>query len=97
MKAQKQQQNSYPLRMPDEMRARLESSAKESGRSTNAEIVALLTAALDARPGLASISTGALLEEVINRLGARVQIVATKEAIGEAGIASSSSRDGRES
>jgi predicted DNA-binding protein len=42
------QQNSYPLRMPGELRARLEALAKANGRSMNAEIVAILQRAVEA-------------------------------------------------
>jgi plasmid stability protein len=45
------QQNSYPLRMPDELRARLEALAKANGRSMNAEIVAILQRAVEAPQG----------------------------------------------
>jgi plasmid stability protein len=80
------QQNSFPLRMPDELRARVERRASATGRSANSEIVAMLTAALDAESDLASISADVLLKELINRLGARVQIVVSKDAAEAAGI-----------
>lgn len=38
---------SYPLRMPPEVREKVESAARESGRSMNAEIVARLQATFD--------------------------------------------------
>lgn len=41
------QKLSYPLRMPDEMREKLENAAKENGRSLHAEIVARLSATLE--------------------------------------------------
>lgn len=37
----------YPLRMPDDMRMAVEQSAKENGRSMNAEIVARLQASFE--------------------------------------------------
>ena len=80
------QQNSFPLRMPVDLRARLERRANDTGRSANSEIVTMLTAALDAESDLASISTDVLFKEVISRLGARVQIVVSKDAAEEAGI-----------
>lgn len=43
------QQNSYPLRMPDELRTRLEEMAKANGRSLNAEIVAILQSAAEGK------------------------------------------------
>ena len=64
------QQNSFPLRMPDELRARLEIAAKAEGKSVNALIVSMLQDALDYPPGdIAAYSSGALLEEVVKRYG----------------------------
>lgn len=40
--SEKQQQTSYPLRMPSELREQLEQLATQSKRSLNAEIVARL-------------------------------------------------------
>lgn len=40
------QKTAYPLRMPDDMRSRLEKSASAIGRSLNAEIVARLEQSL---------------------------------------------------
>lgn len=82
--------------MPEELRSRLEERAKATGRSTNAEIMTMLAAALDAESDLASIPIEALLGEVCNRLGAHVQIVVAKDAAEKADIeergASSASR-----
>ena len=47
MNAPAKQQNSYPLRMPEELRARLEEMARANGRSMNSEIVAILQRAAD--------------------------------------------------
>lgn len=87
----------FGLRMPAELKALVDAAAASNGRSINAEVIARLQQSFEAQPGLASISTGALLEEVINRLGARVQIVVTKDAVDQAGITPSSLPDGRES
>lgn len=72
--------------MPEELRARIEHRSKETGRSANAEIVAMLTAALDAESNLASISAEVLIKELVGRLGASVQIVVSKDAADAAGI-----------
>lgn len=80
------QQNSFPLRMPDELRARLEARAKATGRSANAEIISMLTAALNAESDLASISAEVLVKEVVDRLGASVRILVSKDAAEVAGI-----------
>lgn len=80
------QQNSFPLRMPEALRARIERRAEATGRSANSEIVVMLTAALDAESDLASISAEILIKEIVDRLGARVQIVVSKDAADQAGI-----------
>lgn len=41
------QQNSYPLRMPEKLRARLDEYAKANGRKLNAEIVARLQESIE--------------------------------------------------
>lgn len=79
MSAQKQQ-NSFPLRLPDELRAKLEARAKQNGRSANSEIVTMLTAALDADSDLGSVPDGILLDEVIARYGARLKLVISPDA-----------------
>jgi plasmid stability protein len=81
------QQNSFPLRMPDNIRAQLEARAKANGRSANAEIVAILGLALEAQSSLAVLPVEVLLREVVDRLGATVQIVVPGEAAARAGIA----------
>ena len=81
------QQNSFPLRMPEDLRKRLEERAKANGRSVNAEIVAMLQQALDNQgAGLGAIPAGMLLNEVIERYGSMLQIVIAKDAADQAGI-----------
>ncbi|MEJ7804328.1 MAG: Arc family DNA-binding protein [Telluria sp.] len=80
------QPNSFPLRMPDELRARIEARASASNRSANAEIVVMLTAALDAESDLASIPTEVMLATVVKRLHASVQIVVSEAQAKKAGI-----------
>jgi hypothetical protein len=83
------QQNSFPLRMPAELRERLEARAKENGRSANSEIVALLSDLLDVPPtALSRVPAGTLLDEIVTRYGARVQIVVSPEVAAAAGISS---------
>jgi hypothetical protein len=48
------QQNSYPLRMPEELRKQLEDAAKASQRSMNAEIVTRLQKSFE--PNIASLN-----------------------------------------
>lgn len=83
------QPNSFPLRMPDELRARIEARAAAKGRSANAEIVVVLSAALDAESDLASIPTDVLLTTVLKRLNASVQISVPDAQAKKAGIVSS--------
>lgn len=66
--------------------------AKATGRSANAEIVSILTAALDGESDLASISAEVLVKELVDRLGASVQIVVPKDAAEAAGIKSTAKR-----
>ncbi|WP_426117239.1 Arc family DNA-binding protein [Massilia sp. PWRC2] len=80
------QPNSFPLRMPDELRARIEQRAASNSRSANAEIVVMLTAMLDAESDLAAIPTHVLVPAALKRLGSTVQIVVTPDVATAAGI-----------
>jgi hypothetical protein len=64
----------FPLRMPDDLRTRIEHLAKANGRSTNSEIVAVLEAVTGGISGLANVPVEALLKEAAVRMGATVQI-----------------------
>lgn len=68
------QANSFPLRMPEELRARIEARATTNNRSSNAEIIVMLTAMLDAESSLGAASVETLLKAVADRMGAAVQI-----------------------
>lgn len=76
----------FPLRMPPDLREQLEGRAKANGRSTNSEIVAMISASLDAKSDLTSVSTEVLLAEVLKRLGASVHIVVPEDKAKKAGI-----------
>lgn len=80
------QPNSFPLRMPDELRARIEERAAASSRSANAEIIVMLTAMLDAESDLAAIPTDLLVPAALKRLGSAVQIIVAPEVAKAAGI-----------
>lgn len=86
------QPNSFPLRMPDELRARVEERANANGRSANAEIVVMLSAALDAESDLASVKTEILLAATLKRLHASLQIVVPEAQAKKAGITPKTSR-----
>jgi len=78
----------FPLRMPAPLRTMLEARAKENGRSANSEIVAMLTALLDAHsPELATVPAPVLLDELITRYGAQLQVVIAQDVAEQAGIA----------
>lgn len=55
----KKQQTAYPLRMPADLRAEIESAADESKRSVNAEIIARLEETFDIDKVLADVAPGA--------------------------------------
>lgn len=75
------QQNSFPLRMPEDLRAQYEERAKANGRSVNAEIIATLQQSMRAQNAdLSQVASGVLLDEVIARYGAKLQIIMPKEA-----------------
>jgi plasmid stability protein len=85
------QPNSFPLRMPDELRARIEARAAAANRSSNAEIVVMLTAMLDAESDLAAVPTDVLVPAALKRLGTAVQIVVAPDVAKAAGITQSAS------
>jgi hypothetical protein len=72
--------------MPAELKARVDEAAQKNGRSINAECVARLQESFEARTDLASLPVGVLLEEVMDRLGARVQILIAKDIAEQEGI-----------
>jgi len=85
------QPNSFPLRMPDELRARIEARAATTNRSSNAEIVVMLTTMLDAESDLAAVPTDVLVPAALKRLGSAVQIVVAPDVAKAAGITKSAS------
>ena len=76
----------FPLRMPPELRERLEALAKTHGRSANSEIVAMITAGLEAGTDLSSVPTELLLSEVVERLGGTLQLVLSQDGAKLAGL-----------
>jgi hypothetical protein len=70
------------------MRERIAAAAKASGRSMNAEIVAGVEQSLQTGSDAKSLTTGALIEELVTRLGARISIIVAPEAAAAAGISS---------
>ena len=76
----------FGLRMPSDLKARVDAAAESNGRSINAECVARLQESFEARADIATLPVGILLDEIIQRLGARVQIVIAKEIAVQEGI-----------
>lgn len=71
----------FMLRLPDGMRSRISEMAKTNGRSMNAEIIATLQHSMNAQNvELSQVASGVLLDEVIARYGAKLQIVMPKDA-----------------
>ena len=60
------QRTSYPLRMPDELRDKLEEAAKKSNRSLHSEIVARLQQSFE-------LSSSGLTEETAELLSAQLK------------------------
>lgn len=70
----------FGVRMPTELKNLVEEAATANGRSINAEVVARLQGSLSSAGGdLSALSTGALLDELIGRLGDRIQIIVSKD------------------
>lgn len=65
-----QQPIPYPLRMPDDLRAKLNERAKANGRSLNAEILAILQNAVETPGGPPDLDAFAdqLAEKLARRL-----------------------------
>lgn len=77
----------FGLRMPTELKAQIDSAAAASGRSINAEIIDRLRASLDrSSHDLAAIPDGLLLDEVIVRYGARLQLSIDKDVAERVGL-----------
>lgn len=66
-----QSADKYIVRLPDGMRDAIAKKAKAGNRSMNAEIVAILAAALADESGAATLADAALLDEVVARYSAR--------------------------
>jgi len=72
--------------MPSDLKARVDAAAESNGRSINAECVARLQESFEARVDIATLPVGVLLDEIIQRLGARVQIVIAQDVAEQEGI-----------
>lgn len=86
MSAPAPQATPFPLRMPPDVRERLEALAKQNGRSVNSEILAMIAGALDGGADIASVPTEKLLAVVVERLGGTLQLVLSQEGAKLAGL-----------
>ncbi len=68
----KQTDPQYKLRLPQELKEKLESASRESGRSMNAEIVERLSSSIDGSDPGAVLSTIGRLEKQLAETGARL-------------------------
>lgn len=78
--------------MPTELKTLIDAAAVENKRSINAEVIARLQRSFEPQSDLASMTAGVLIEELVSRLGARVQIVVSKDAAEAAGIKAGAER-----
>jgi plasmid stability protein len=69
-----QESDKFIVRLPDGMRDALKARAAGNNRSMNAEIVAILAAAIGDESSLGAASVETLLKAVADRMGAAVQI-----------------------
>lgn len=66
----------FGLRMPAELKQRIDAAAKAGGRSINSEIIDRLQRSFDwSADGLADLPDGLLLEAVLARFEAKLQII----------------------
>ncbi len=79
--------NPFGLRMPEELRRRVEAAAAKSGRSLNAEVVYLMELGL--RAETVTRSTVANLE------AARARLAEVERALGLPGVLSEAARKGK--
>lgn len=69
-----QEADKFIVRLPEGMRDALKARAASNNRSMNAEIVAILGAAIGDESSLGAASVETLLKAVADRMGAAVQI-----------------------
>lgn len=76
----------FGLRMPTELKNRVDQAAADNGRSINSEVLDRLNRSFESKLGadLSGVPDGVLLDEVIARYGARqVQILLAPEVIAD--------------
>jgi hypothetical protein len=81
--------------MPTDLKSLVDAAATDNKRSINAEVVARIQKSFEPQSDLKLVAAGALIEELINRLGARVQIVVSNDAAEAAGISSAAKPKGK--
>lgn len=70
-----QDTDKFIVRLPDGLRDELKAVAARNKRSMNAELVDRLEQSLAGRPQAHALSTGDLLDELMLRLGDKVQVL----------------------
>jgi plasmid stability protein len=73
----------FVVRLPEGLRDALKARAAGNNRSMNAEIVAILGAAIGDESSLGAASVETLLKAVADRMGAAVQITVVRSAMHE--------------
>lgn len=77
----------FGLRMPATLKAQVEAAASSNGRSMNAEVVDRLQRSFGTVGiGIGDLPDGVLLDEVIARYGARLQLIISPEIACSAGL-----------
>lgn len=61
--------NPFGLRLPAELKAKMEEAAQANHRSLNAELVAVIQESLGKRTGLEQFTDGEMIDELIKRWG----------------------------
>jgi predicted transcriptional regulator len=59
----------FGVRLPTELKDKLQKAANKNNRSMNAEVVARMAASFDARTALKDFTDGELIDELIRRWG----------------------------
>ena len=77
----------FGLRMPPDLKRSIDAAAKASGRSINAEVIDRLQRSFEkVEIGVGDLPDGVLLDEVIARYGAKLQLIISPEVASSAGL-----------
>lgn len=76
----------FGIRMPSDLKAQVDAAALAGKRSINSEVIDRIQKSFEGAGDAKTLTTGALIEELVARLGARIQIVVAPEVAVQAGI-----------